>query len=94
MTTSVLLPVHCLPLCLRRSERVQVIADTTVRALLQDSETGAIKGVEFVSGADSQPQSLPAAAVVLATGGYAYDRSDSSLLKQYAPHLLTLPTTR
>eukprot|EP01041_Mallomonas_annulata_P002142 gene2142-4174_t len=39
------------------------------------------------------PVSMKAEAVILATGGMAYDRSGGSLLAEFAPALCTLPTT-
>mmetsp|Transcript_40379 Transcript_40379/g.52013 ORF Transcript_40379/g.52013 Transcript_40379/m.52013 type:complete len:346 (-) Transcript_40379:203-1240(-) len=41
----------------------------------------------------SKEKTALASAVILTTGGYAFDRSDTSLLKEFAPGLLELPTT-
>jgi aspartate oxidase len=48
---------------------------------------GSVKGLRYTTKDDNgqvQQHELEADAVVLATGGYAYDRSDTSLLRQYA----------
>jgi aspartate oxidase len=49
---------------------------------------GSVKGLRYTTKDENgqvQQHELEADAVVLATGGYAYDRSDTSLLRQYAP---------
>mmetsp|Transcript_23231 Transcript_23231/g.30335 ORF Transcript_23231/g.30335 Transcript_23231/m.30335 type:complete len:828 (-) Transcript_23231:670-3153(-) len=51
-----------------------------------------ICGVKYCN-KDGIEHELEADAVILATGGFAFDRFKGSLLAEFAPHLLDLPTT-
>ncbi|KAJ3039763.1 hypothetical protein HDV00_011890 [Rhizophlyctis rosea] len=68
--------------------RAKVIKKADVKKLL--SENGKIVGVEYVRQGKTFKEYGP---VVMATGGYAADFTDSSLIKKYRPELLPLPTT-
>lgn len=59
---------------------------------LHSDEQGRVDGVS-VRCAAGEGVEVVKGAVVLAAGGYANDRSDSSLLRQYAPDLYAYPTT-
>ena len=69
-------------------ERVQIIKKARVTTLNKDNNT--ITGVTYE--ADGETRSLDGP-VVLATGGYAADFSDSSLLKKHRPDTYGLATT-
>lgn len=66
----------------------KVITKARVTKLI--SENGAVVGVEYEKDGQTITANGP---VILATGGYGADFSDDSLLKQYRPDLLYLPTT-
>ncbi len=74
-------------------ERAKVVTGAKVVSLVTDQKTGAVIGCNFElrdgkTGTEYGP-------VVIATGGYAADFSDNSLLRKYRPDLLDmgLPTT-
>ena len=77
-----------------KSGQVKIILDTKVRSLLTD-ENGRVNGVkvEYLHGNDGEPTELHAANVILATGGFASDRSNGSYLDQYRPELMKMPAT-
>ncbi|CAM9840956.1 unnamed protein product, partial [Laminaria digitata] len=60
---------------------------------LTTDDAGRVTGVRYRQGGEGEDIDLPAAAVVLTTGGYAYDRSEGSLLSEFAPERLHLATT-
>lgn len=53
-------------------------------------DSGAVQGVEYSHNGKTETAYGP---VVLATGGYAADFTEDSLLKKYRPELWDLPTT-
>lgn len=69
-------------------ERVQIIKKARVTGLNKDGNV--ISGVQYEFGGESHSLEGP---VVLATGGYAADFTDSSLLKQHRPDTFDLATT-
>ncbi|ORY07222.1 fumarate reductase, partial [Basidiobolus meristosporus CBS 931.73] len=70
--------------------RVQCITKAQVTGLLKDDK-GAVIGVEYQNRAgEKQTEYGP---VVLATGGYAADFTQNSLIKKYRPEFIDLPTT-
>ncbi|KAH9894602.1 flavocytochrome c [Xylariomycetidae sp. FL2044] len=69
-------------------ERVQIIKKARVTSLNKDGNK--ITGVTYEAGGESSTLDGP---VVLATGGYAADFGDSSLLKQHRPDTFGLATT-
>lgn len=77
-----------------KTGQLTLLVDTKVSELLTD-ETGRVIGVRCQSAIDpnSAPTELRADNVVLATGGFASDRSEGSYLGTYRPELLKMPTT-
>jgi succinate dehydrogenase/fumarate reductase flavoprotein subunit len=70
-------------------DRVKILKKARVTNLIKD-ESGTVTGVEYVHGGKSSTALGP---VILATGGYAADFTDDSLLRKYRPELWNLPTT-
>ncbi|KAF8629155.1 hypothetical protein AX17_005740 [Amanita inopinata Kibby_2008] len=70
-------------------ERVRILKKARVVKLVKD-ESGAVAGVEYTQNGKTDTIYGP---VVLATGGYAADFTEDSLLKKYRPELWDLPTT-
>ncbi|KAH6914229.1 fumarate reductase [Coprinopsis sp. MPI-PUGE-AT-0042] len=70
-------------------DRVKIVKKARVTELIKD-ESGAVIGVEYTHGGNSQKAYGP---VILATGGYAADFSQDSLLKKHRPEYYNLPTT-
>ncbi|KAJ7232774.1 fumarate reductase [Mycena haematopus] len=75
-------------LAVSNPERVKILKKARVTKLLKDD--GAVIGVEYSHGGKTETAYGP---VVLATGGYAADFTEDSLLKKYRPELWDLPTT-
>ncbi|KAG5458773.1 MAG: FAD binding domain-containing protein, partial [Olpidium bornovanus] len=70
--------------------RIRAITKARATRLLTDSTTGAVTGVEYEQGG---VQKQEYGAVVLATGGYAADFTENSLIKKHRPEFINLPTT-
>ncbi|KAG0170480.1 hypothetical protein DFQ28_001724 [Apophysomyces sp. BC1034] len=78
----------------KQPQRAKIIKKAKVENLLKD-QNGNVIGVEYVlvgNAADGQVYK-EYGPVVLATGGYAADFTENSLLKQYRPELWDLSTT-
>jgi len=77
-----------------KTGQVTIMTDTRVTKLLTASD-GSVIGVEYINtkNGDSPPVVLHAPNVVLATGGFAADRSLGSHLDQHRPELVKMPTT-
>ena len=76
-------------------DNVELMTNTTVVSLLtDDSPDGkkSVSGVRILN--NGKEEDVFVAGVVLTAGGYAFDRSKGSLLEQFAPEKLHLPTTR
>lgn len=77
------------------SGMVKIYIDTRVTQLLTHDD-GAVVGVDVVTmtkdGAN-KTMSLTAPNIILATGGFASDRSSGSYLEQYRPELMKMPAT-
>jgi flavocytochrome c len=73
-----------------KTGEIKILVDTRVSRLL--ATDGSTTGVEYV-GADGQLTEIHAPNVVLATGGFAADRSTGSFLEHYRPELLQMATT-
>lgn len=69
-------------------DRVKILKKARVTKLVQ--ENGAVVGVEYEHDGQNKVAHGP---VILATGGYAADFTETSLLKKYRPELWDLPTT-
>lgn len=75
------------------SGKVKIILDTKVTGLSVDKQ-GRVTGVKVASTKSlDEERELFAPNVVLATGGFAADRSVGSFLEKYRPELLKMPTT-
>lgn len=69
--------------------RVAIKKKARVSKLIKD-ESGSVVGVEYIHGGKTETAYGP---VILATGGYAADFTEDSLLKKYRPEYYNLPTT-
>ena len=69
-------------------DRVKIHKKARVTKLIKDKDT--VVGVEYEHEGQTKKAYGP---VILATGGYAADFTESSLLKKYRPELWDLPTT-
>lgn len=69
-------------------DRVKIVLKARVSKLL--TENGTVVGVEYEKDGKTESVSGP---VILATGGYAADFTETSLLKKYRPEYYNLPTT-
>jgi len=70
-------------------ERVKILKKARVTQLLKD-ESGAVIGVKYERSGKTEDAYGP---VILATGGYAADFTENSLLKKHRPEYYNLPTT-
>jgi len=78
-----------------KSGMVKIMVDTRVTQLKR-SDSGAVVGVEGVKmtkDGKNETISLTSPNVVLATGGFASDRSPGSYLDRYRPELMRMPAT-
>jgi len=79
-----------------KTGQVVIMTDTKVTRLLT-AEDGSVIGVAYVDAREDPETAVPvelyAPNVVLATGGFAADRSIGSYLDQHRPELLKMPTT-
>ncbi|KAL1747081.1 FAD binding domain-containing protein [Schizophyllum fasciatum] len=69
-------------------ERVKIIKKARVSKLIKEGES--VVGVEYVHNGSTEKAYGP---VILATGGYAADFTETSLLKKFRPEYYNLPTT-
>ena len=72
--------------------KVKILVDTRVTSLFSDDKSGRVAGVNVMD-TSGQPLKLYATNVVLATGGFAADRSSGSYLEKFRPELLDMATT-
>ena len=75
-------------LAISNPERVIIKKKARVTKLVKDGTT--VVGVEYIVGGKTETVYGP---VILATGGYAADFTEDSLLKKYRPEYWELPTT-
>eukprot|EP00760_Papus_ankaliazontas_P001438 PhM_4_TR10474/c0_g1_i3/m.69464 len=80
--------------------RVAIMTDTQVVSLITTEGADPhgtmrkhVRGVMYQNSDNPHPVELLADAVILATGGFASDMSDTSLLKEFTPQLVGIPTT-
>eukprot|EP00814_Leptocylindrus_danicus_P018813 CAMPEP_0116024346 /NCGR_PEP_ID=MMETSP0321-20121206/12251_1 /TAXON_ID=163516 /ORGANISM="Leptocylindrus danicus var. danicus, Strain B650" /LENGTH=1140 /DNA_ID=CAMNT_0003496037 /DNA_START=68 /DNA_END=3490 /DNA_ORIENTATION=+ len=74
--------------------KIKIMVDTKATKLVQ--ENGSVVGLEYTTEkADDSPESgvLRAPNVILATGGFAADRTDNSFLAKHRPELLSMAAT-
>lgn len=76
-----------------KTGRVKILVDTRVQGLLTDDQNDRVIGVRSVSTKDGSVQEIIADNVILATGGFASDRSSGSYLDQHRPELMSFPAT-
>ncbi|KAF7973442.1 hypothetical protein HWV62_15138 [Athelia sp. TMB] len=76
-------------LAVSQPDRVKIIKKARVTKLIKD-DSGAVVGVEYEVKGKTETAHGP---VVLATGGYAADFTEDSLLKKHRPEYYNLPTT-
>jgi flavocytochrome c len=76
----------------QKEGKVKILVDTRVQSLITDANTGRVIGVQ-AEDKNGQILTLYASNVVLATGGFAADRSHGSYLDQYRPELMNMPAT-
>jgi len=77
--------------------KVKIMTDTKVVGLLR-GEGRNVTGVQVQyllddAISEDRPTDLKSPHVILATGGFAADRSEGSLLSQYRPELISMPAT-
>ena len=78
-----------------KSGNLQIFMDTRVTSLTRNDD-GAVVGVDVITltkDGEHKHMSLTAPNVILATGGFASDRSHGSYLEQYRPELMKMPAT-
>ena len=78
-----------------KSGMVQILMDTRVTSLMRN-DNGTVVGVEVVTTTTdgmNKTMSLSTPNVILATGGFASDRSRGSYLEKYRPELMKMPAT-
>jgi len=72
-----------------KTGRVKIMVDTRVTKLIMEDDRVVGVSCDTANG----PKDVLADNVVLATGGFAADRSNGSYLDQYRPELMTMPAT-
>ena len=78
-----------------KSGMLRILMDTRVTSIKRNDD-GTVVGVEIVTTSkdgENKTMSLTAPNVILATGGFASDRSRGSYLEQYRPELMRMPAT-
>lgn len=78
-----------------QSGMVHIMMDTRVTSLKKD-ENGTVVGVEVTTktlDGEMKNMTLTSPNVILATGGFASDRSHGSYLEKYRPELMKMPAT-
>ncbi|KAL3911432.1 MAG: hypothetical protein SGILL_007284, partial [Bacillariaceae sp.] len=73
--------------------RVKILVDTKVNELMTDENSDRVVGVLCENSKDGTVQEILADNIILATGGFASDRSSGSYLDQHRPELMSFPAT-
>ena len=78
----------------QKSGMVKIMVDTVAKKLIKN-DVGRVVGIEVqdLSDVKKEPMHLKSPNVILATGGFAADRSKNSYLAEYRPELLNMPAT-
>jgi len=76
-----------------KTGRVKILVDTQVKELITEEGGDRVVGVLTESTKDGTVQEIFADNVILATGGFASDRSSGSYLDQHRPELMSFPAT-
>jgi succinate dehydrogenase/fumarate reductase flavoprotein subunit len=76
-------------LAVSNPDRVKILKKARVTKLIKD-DSGAVVGAEYQRNGKTESAYGP---VILATGGYAADFTEDSLLKKHRPEYYNLPTT-
>eukprot|EP00551_Chaetoceros_affinis_P007052 CAMPEP_0203662740 /NCGR_PEP_ID=MMETSP0090-20130426/599_1 /ASSEMBLY_ACC=CAM_ASM_001088 /TAXON_ID=426623 /ORGANISM="Chaetoceros affinis, Strain CCMP159" /LENGTH=1285 /DNA_ID=CAMNT_0050525571 /DNA_START=150 /DNA_END=4007 /DNA_ORIENTATION=- len=77
-----------------KSGMVKIITDTKVTELVRSENRVVGVRLDYLNGNnDDRPSQLNATSVILATGGFAADRTNESYLASYRPELLKMPAT-
>ena len=76
-----------------KTGRLKILIDTQVKELLTEEEGDRVVGVLVESTNDGSVQEILADNIILATGGFASDRSSGSYLDQHRPELMSFPAT-
>jgi len=78
---------------IQKNTKIQVKLNTTAVELIADKHRK-IQGINIIE--KNNPNiliKLKSKAIILATGGFAHDFSENSLIKEFAPDLMSFPTT-
>jgi succinate dehydrogenase/fumarate reductase flavoprotein subunit len=70
------------------SGQLKLMLGCAAKRLVTEPGTGRVTGVEFVDTSTGQQASIAAHNTVLATGGFANDRTNTSLLAKHRPDLV------
>merc|ERR1712187_307670 len=73
-----------------KTDRARIITKARAHKLLMNEAKGACIGLIYEKGGKDEPEYGP---VILASGGFGADFTQNSLLAQYRPDLMHLPTT-
>lgn len=76
-----------------KTGRVKILVDTRVQELLTADRGDRVIGVRSKSTTDGSVQDILSDNIILATGGFASDRSSGSYLDQHRPELMSFPAT-
>ena len=79
-----------------KSKRVQLKMNTLAKDLLVDPKNGKVIGVKAISSSSSSTDdgdNIYSDNVIIATGGFANDRTNTSMLEKYRPDLVQFATT-
>merc|ERR1712050_506220 len=73
-----------------KTDRARIVTKARAHKLLQNGSSGACVGLIYEKGGKDEKEYGP---VILASGGFGADFTQDSLLAQYRPDLMHLPTT-
>jgi len=76
-----------------KAEIIRFLMDSKVIKILQSIDKKQVIGVSFQNTITNATENLTSSSIVLATGGFAADRSKLSYLNLYRPELVKIPAT-